>query len=104
MNKKNQNGVENVLTPDLQKIREQVVADELKARHWRAQWETAYYHLEFEKILPEYETLLKKKEEERQEFLKKQQEYFNKLNEEAKQKAEPKTVTDGTSEQAQQEE
>lgn len=74
------NGVENVLTPDLIKMREQVVADELKARHWRAQYETAYFHLEFEKIIPEYEALLKRKEEERQEFLKKQQEYFESLN------------------------
>lgn len=82
--KKATNGVDNVLTPDLQRVREQVVVDELKARHWRAQWETAYYHLEFEKIIPQYEELLKRKEDERQAFLKKQQEYFESLDKVAK--------------------
>lgn len=69
-----------MLAPNLQTVRESVMVDELKARHWRAQYETAYFHLEFEKILPEYEALLKRKEAEREEFIKKQQEFVDQAN------------------------
>jgi hypothetical protein len=82
--KKNDNGIDNALTPDFQRIREQVVMDELKARHWKAQWECAFYHIEFEKILPEYEKLLKEKEAERQEFLAKQKAFIEDLQNELK--------------------
>lgn len=50
--------------PTYEQLREGVLLDELKARHWKAQWETAWYHLEFEKILPEYRLLLETKEAE----------------------------------------
>lgn len=82
-NKQASNGVDNVLTPQLQQIREQIVVDELKARHWRAQYETAYYHLQFEKILPEYTDLLQRLQKEREEMLQANQEAVEKMLKEA---------------------
>lgn len=73
------NGVGNILTPDMEAIRQGVVMDELKARHWKAQYEIAYYHLELEKILPSYNEMLDKKRAEAAEEEKKRKEFFEKL-------------------------
>lgn len=64
MSKKIQQKQNGIRKPSYEELREGVLLDELKARHWKAQWETAYYHLEFEKILPEYRALLEQKEAE----------------------------------------
>ena len=82
MNKKTTkkvNGVDNGLSPDMQTVREQILIDELKARHWKAQYETAYYHLEFEKILPAYRELIDRQRKENEEANKKHQEYIENL-------------------------
>lgn len=71
------------LAAEMEAIRLSVISDELKARHWKAQYETAYYHLEFEKILPEYQALLDKKKAEFEVQQKELQEMINKMNEEA---------------------
>jgi len=76
------NGVDNGLSPDMQAVREQILIDELKARHWRAQYETAYYHIEFEKILPAYKELIDKQRKETEEANKKHQEYIQSLKKE----------------------
>lgn len=54
--------------PTYEEVREAVLRDELKARHWKAQFETAYYFLEFEKVLPAYKELLDKKQQEEKEL------------------------------------
>jgi hypothetical protein len=73
------NGVENGLSPDLQMVREQVLADELRARHWKAQYETVYYHLEFEKLLPAYKELIERQKAEKEEADKKHAEFMESL-------------------------
>lgn len=77
---KKTNGV-TALSPDLEAVRQQIVVDELKARHWRAQYEVAYYHIQFDKILPEYEALLERQKQEREEYDKKKNDFLEKLKE-----------------------
>lgn len=67
----------------LQSIRDQVLVDELKARHWKAQYETAYYHMEFDKLLPDYTAFLEKLQKEREEAEQKQKEYMDQIKKEA---------------------
>lgn len=79
MNKKKTSNKLPELAPDIQRIREQVQLDELKARHWKAQYDTAFYHMQFDKLLPEYSAFLEKLEKEREEVAQKQKEYFEEL-------------------------
>lgn len=60
----------NPLDLEIEVARKQVVLDELKARFHKAQFETAYYALEFEKILPDYSALIEKKVAESNQVLK----------------------------------
>lgn len=76
---KKENGITNGLSQDLMMVREQILADELRARHWKAQYETAYYHLEFEKILPAYKELIERQRAEKAEADKKHQEMMEEL-------------------------
>lgn len=80
MNKKKStnNGLA-VLPANIQAIRDQVMVDELKARHWRAQYETAYYHMEFDKLLPAYTEFLQKLQEQREEVEKQQKEHMEEI-------------------------
>lgn len=69
-------------------MREGVLIDELRARHWKAQYETAYYHLKFKEIEPEYQAQLQKDKEAYQEQLARFQEEIAKMQAEEKEKAE----------------
>lgn len=67
---------------NLQAVRDQVTLDELKARHWRAQYETAHYHMLFDKLLPDYTAFLEKLQKEREEQEKQQEEYIKQFQKE----------------------
>ena len=49
----------NVLTPEQEAMRLQVIDLELKARYWKAQYEIRNFTLESEKLQPEYDEFLK---------------------------------------------
>jgi hypothetical protein len=62
----------------IEQMRSTVIEDELRARYWKAKWETKYYQLEDSKISPEYEQFLQeeqakleKMQAEREELIKK---------------------------------
>lgn len=48
----------NILTPEQEQMRLQVVDLELKARYWKAQYDIRHYTLESEKLQESYDTFL----------------------------------------------
>lgn len=91
------NGVENVLTPQQQHMREQVVDLELKARYWEAQWKIRHFTLEAEKIQPEYDAYIeeqRKINEELQEQMQARLKEINGLAEEGKVDVEAKEIAE----------
>lgn len=76
MKNKNQgkkiNGIADVDTPQMEKVRATVVEQELSARSWKALYEKMYYSLEAEKLEPLYneyqERMQKRFEEQKAQF------------------------------------
>jgi hypothetical protein len=66
---KQQLQIANALVPDMEQMRRNVVFDELRARHWRAQWETMFYHIETVKIKDEYKRLLEDERVKQEKYL-----------------------------------
>lgn len=61
--------------------RQQVLRDELKARYQKAQFETAYYALEFDKLVPAYKELIDRQKQEQEDFFQKLKENIDKTPE-----------------------
>ena len=53
------NGIE-ALPDEVEMLRQQVIRSEFRARLWKADYETAYYSLELDKLGPAYQTLIEK--------------------------------------------
>lgn len=86
MAKQNQ-GINNVDTKDMEQMRTKVVEQELSARSWKAYYEKMYYSLEAEKLEKPYKELqermnerIKKEKEEYEAFIKKMQETLKDVN------------------------
>lgn len=73
---KQQKPTTNILTPEQEAMRLQVVDLELKARYWKAQWEIRHYTLNAEALQPEYDTYVTKQKENAEKAL---QEYMAQL-------------------------
>lgn len=65
--KETKGGLE-VLAPDVEHLRQQVIRAEYRARLWKADYETAYYSLELDKLAPAYQELITKQRKEQEEF------------------------------------
>lgn len=54
---------DNILTPEQEAMRLQVVDLELKARYWKAQYDIRHYTLESEKLQPDYDAFIQKSQQ-----------------------------------------
>lgn len=84
------NGNPNILTPEQEQQRLQIVDLELKARYWEAQWKIRFYTLEAEALQPKYEEYLEIQKKAQEEALRKFQEQIEAMNKKAKEDAEKK--------------
>lgn len=78
---KKTNGVVNILTPEQEQQRAQIVDLELKARYWEAQWKIRFYTLESEKLQEEYDDFLEKQKQLQEKAMEEFQKAIEKMNE-----------------------
>ena len=81
MNKKNKvNGILNVDTEQMEKMRQAVVEQELSARSWKAYYEKMYYSMEAEKLETPYKEYQERTRLRLEEDRKKMEEFMASLN------------------------
>lgn len=83
-NKKNTtNGNPNLLTPQQEAMRAEVVERELRARYAKANWEIVHYSLETEKLQPEYQAYVQKEQAKIEEQKKQYEDFINGIQSQA---------------------